>query len=497
MLTLKQNIFFLLLTASLFIVLLIIPSVQYGMFLDGITYAAIAKNLANNMGTLWAPYWTQTGSIFYEHPPLAIYLESLFFRILGQSFWVEKVYSLTAAIINIIATLLIWKNMTKTKMFSYQIWIPLLLWLLVPINAWCYKNNLLECTATCFSTLAFLCLLTAQNQKYIIKIALISLASSLIFLGFVSNGPASLFPLVTPIIYYLVYKSGFRIAVLQTVFLILLLLCSFIALFMISPAALHNIKAYLLTQLMPAVTGNRSPIYTAWKHLHIFIMILQITWPILLLSFMVIYLQHYQNSQKNLTSSKSDCRNYHYQFLIFFKNQLKNKTFIFYLLIGLSASLPIGISHKQTNYYLLQACPFYMIAVGSLVFHPIREWTTTINTQKFIYKAVLLFNSFLFIFLLASIFLLKGNIGRDSNIITDVDQISAIVPENSVVSATTDLTSDWYAIAYFERRAGIRLDANSNQKYLITYKNQPSKLKSYKLVTLPTKHFNLYKQLVN
>ena len=54
---------------------------QRGMFVDGVTYAAIARNLAEGRGTFWSPHYTATlYSIFHEHPPLGLWLESLWFR---------------------------------------------------------------------------------------------------------------------------------------------------------------------------------------------------------------------------------------------------------------------------------------------------------------------------------------------------------------------------------------------------------------------------------
>lgn len=54
------------------IALLLIPTlVQDGMFLDGITYSAISRNMANGIGSFWHPHYTETlYPHFNEHPPL-------------------------------------------------------------------------------------------------------------------------------------------------------------------------------------------------------------------------------------------------------------------------------------------------------------------------------------------------------------------------------------------------------------------------------------------
>ena len=65
-----------------------------GMFLDGITYASIARNLAEGRGRFWEPFYTATiYPAFHEHPPLAFWLQSLWFRALGDHLFVERAYS--------------------------------------------------------------------------------------------------------------------------------------------------------------------------------------------------------------------------------------------------------------------------------------------------------------------------------------------------------------------------------------------------------------------
>lgn len=46
------------------------------MFVDGVTYAAIARNLAQGNGSFWSPFYTATlYPQFFEHPPLGFALQ--------------------------------------------------------------------------------------------------------------------------------------------------------------------------------------------------------------------------------------------------------------------------------------------------------------------------------------------------------------------------------------------------------------------------------------
>ena len=70
-----------------------------GMDLDGIAYANVGKLLADGHGGFWRlPYYETTGEdqpgLFVDHPPGVLFLTGLAFRWLGDAFWVEKALSL-------------------------------------------------------------------------------------------------------------------------------------------------------------------------------------------------------------------------------------------------------------------------------------------------------------------------------------------------------------------------------------------------------------------
>jgi hypothetical protein len=56
---------------------------SYGMFLDGITYASMARNMAQNSGSFWRPYYTATvAPRFYDQSPSGFWLQSWAYRLL-------------------------------------------------------------------------------------------------------------------------------------------------------------------------------------------------------------------------------------------------------------------------------------------------------------------------------------------------------------------------------------------------------------------------------
>ena len=61
----------LLLVVSVYCLLVLPRLLSYGMFVDGIVYASIARNMAENYGSFWQPYYTATvAPVFSDQPPL-------------------------------------------------------------------------------------------------------------------------------------------------------------------------------------------------------------------------------------------------------------------------------------------------------------------------------------------------------------------------------------------------------------------------------------------
>ena len=120
---------------------------QRGMFVDGVTYASIARNLSEGRGSFWAPSYTATiYPQFHEHPPFGFWLQSLWFRVLGDHLFVERAYSLAAAIGTALLIALIWRRLnaaTARDPGGFE-WLPILFWIVVPVVSWAIVGNLLE-----------------------------------------------------------------------------------------------------------------------------------------------------------------------------------------------------------------------------------------------------------------------------------------------------------------------------------------------------------------
>lgn len=146
---------------------LLMPSlVQDGMFMDGVLYSSVAKNLAHDRGTFWFPYFSATThTFFHEQPPLIFGIQSLFFRLMGDSIYTERFYSFLMACINGGLIHLVWKEFFRESDFKNLSWLPFFLWITIPVCFWSFQNNMQENTMSVFTLSATLFILKGIRQN--------------------------------------------------------------------------------------------------------------------------------------------------------------------------------------------------------------------------------------------------------------------------------------------------------------------------------------------
>src|SRR5262245_54843672 len=173
------------------------------MFLDGVTYASIARNMAEGRGRFWEPFYTATiYPAFHEHPPLAFWLQSLWFRVLGDRWFVERLYCLAAAAI--IATLIVvtWRSVyADQRNRQDQEWLAMVLWILAPVVSWSIVGNLLETTVCVFATAAVAAAVTQPGTPPAAALIRGSVSALCVLGAVLSKGPVGLFPLAAPLVF--------------------------------------------------------------------------------------------------------------------------------------------------------------------------------------------------------------------------------------------------------------------------------------------------------
>ena len=465
------------LTITIYTALLVFPLLQDGMFFDGITYSAIARNLAQGNGDLltWHLHYTSTlYSSFNEHPPLVFALQALFFKVFGDHLFVERLYSFLTSLIVAYYVILIWKHVFSTENYQVEFsWLPVLLWIITPIVFWSYSNNMLENTMAVFDIMAvntILILLKTEKQVFIRLI----LAGVLILCAFLCKGPTGLFPIITFLVYSLVFKSlSFRKSFIYTFELILIpfLLLSFI--FILNHDAFHSFLIYLNDQLLRSVEGKRE--ITIAHHYFILQRIFIEQLPTLIVVSIIFFIGRIKHR---------------YSMDLYLK-----KSSLFFIILGLCGSLPIALSPKQAGYYLIPALPFFALSFGIIAFSPLVQLLKKINYSGIGFKFISGFSIFLFALVLSYSLIQTGKPGRDKSLLNDIYSIGKVVPENSTITICPEIFNDWGLHAYLYRYYKISLDVyQSHEYYLSGEKCKSTVIQKYEKINLDLSHYELYKQ---
>lgn len=117
--------------------------------MDAMLYTSVSHNLSMGIGTFWFPQFSLHNvaglSSFHEQPPLVFGIQALYFKVLGDSMYVERFYTLLSMCITAFLIVLIWKEVFKDNIkLNAFAWMPILLWIIVPVCFWSYSNNMHE-----------------------------------------------------------------------------------------------------------------------------------------------------------------------------------------------------------------------------------------------------------------------------------------------------------------------------------------------------------------
>ncbi|MDD4812221.1 MAG: glycosyltransferase family 39 protein [Bacteroidales bacterium] len=437
------RLFFWLLTALAFAGLLLPFLFHDGMFLDGLTYASISRNMSEGIGSLWKPHYTATlYPSFYEHPPLVFGIQSLFFRVLGDGIMTERLYSLSTALMTVWGIVAIWKLFSRETRLANYSWLPVLLWIMTPVVFWSYRNNMLENTLTPFTLFAiwFLCKATLTGRYWWLLPA-----SLLIFASFLSKGPVGLFPLVTIPVYALSVKKIFDLKDLSFSTLAILLPIFFLLiLFWVAPDAKISLQNYLNSQLIPSLSGSRE-VTSASRFTILYYLLLQMALPIILWAVFRI------TAIRRRPAQNVEAEHRH--------------TGLFLILVGLSASLPLIITMKQRDFYLVPAIPYLILGISFYLAPLIEDKLKGVKDS--IWRWISIPVALALISILAYTTITAGKPGRDQNMVNDVRQISTILPEGAILQTSVATWQNWKLAAYLARYGNISLDCDSPREYIL------------------------------
>ncbi len=421
------------LTAVLFVAALVPRLMDRGMFVDGVTYAAIARNLAQGRGSFWQPFYTATVyPAFHEQPPLGLWLQSLWFRVLGDHLFVERLYAVTIAATTALIVAVLWRRLHWSSASRELDWLPIVLWIASPLVSWVIVGNMLENTLAVFTTAAVAVLLGATTPG-----ARAGLVSGLcVVAAFLTKGPLGLFPLATPLILLLLIRhdgASWRALAAQWT---TVGLCALVLLGM--AASRDSLTAYTNQAVIAAVTGSRETAPSLFT-------IVKALWQGVLLPLGVGVGILVASARRWIAPSA-----------------LERRWAAALMAVGLSGTLPIMISRKQTGHYLVPAVAFFALGAASYVapmaLAAVERLGVAARTKTIMAAAA--------VAVVAS--LAVGNLhwfARDTVMMAALDDIQRFVPAGGTIGICADARAEWGLHAWVQRRFTASLDADPGRRH--------------------------------
>ena len=405
-----------------------------GMFFDGVTYASISRNMAEGQGTFWNPYYTQTlYPEFRQHPPLAMGMEALAFKALGDHLWVEKFYSVLTFLFSGLLIALIWKRTTNNIRWA---WLPLLFWIAMPLVTWSATNNLLENTMSIFVLLSVYLMIVSYQRNSKLWLFLAGIA---LFAAFLSKGFTGLFPLVFPIIYCIFDdKHRWIQGPIDTLLLMVTLAVLSGVMFLVFPPSFAYLKDYINLQV---IGGGLYEATVSTRFYIVFSLLLQLIAPLVIFSIILIMSKIINKDKHKVFEFAPD-----------------KKHFFSFLILGLTGVMPIMLSVKQRDFYMLAALPFFALAFGHLSLSMMNMILLEIkpktrNRMMIASSVVLLVGMVLNISHI-------GKYGRDEALIEEVKNRMAEADGENIIEITPEEYTQWAKHAYYMRYGKISLNPN-------------------------------------
>jgi 4-amino-4-deoxy-L-arabinose transferase-like glycosyltransferase len=455
---------------AIFLIIVAPNLLSDGMFMDGLLYATISRNLANGLGSFWQPHLTDIlAPQFHGHPPLAFGIQSLFFRIFGDTIYVERIYSVSTFFITGYLMVLIWKIVTE-KAYKHLGWLPLCFWITIPLVTWSASNNMLENTMMVFTTLSlFFILKSIETNKFVF----LFYAGISLFLAFLTKGFVGLYPLSLPF-WTLLFKKDYQLKrfLIDTFVIIAGIIIPFVLMINVMPESKSSLISYINEQVIDGIKNKE----TVGSRFYIISRLLKELLPASI-SIFIIYL-----------------------FTKKIKFGLTNKPAVYIMTaLSLAGVIPIMISLKQRGFYIDTVFPVISLVLAMLTAPRILFLINKINISSLKFRLFKKISAGLLIISIIFTLMNVNRVGRDKEKLKDVYSIIKIVPENSIILVQPDIWTDWTLHGYLARYANISMENINSDKtvqsnFILVYKNYKNKkLDGYKQLKTNLLNYNIYK----
>jgi 4-amino-4-deoxy-L-arabinose transferase-like glycosyltransferase len=324
---------------------------------------------------------------------------------------------------------LIWKRTTNNLRWA---WLPLLFWLAMPLMTWSATNNLLENTMSVFVLLSvYLMIISYQrNHKFWLILSAVAL-----LLAFLSKGFTGLFPLVFPVLYCAFdQKRKWIQGPIDSLILVVSLAVFTGILFLVFPQSLPYLKDYIQLQV---IRGGLHEVTVSSRFYIVFSLLQQLIVPFVMALTLVI-LKTKNKSNKTIFEFPPD-----------------KAWFYIFLILGLLGVLPIMVSVKQRDFYMLAALPFFALACGHIILSMLTLWLPKITPSVRKWMTLGACCIMLLGLVLNAVYI--GQYGRDEALIEEVKQRIAEADGKNTIEITPDEYTQWAKHAYYMRYGKISL----------------------------------------
>ena len=466
--TWPTNLSWILFVFAAFVILILLPLFQKGVFMDGLLYKTVAYNYSEGSASFWNMKFTDTSMTFFcEQPPLYFFLLGMFYKLTAVHYLTDSLFTL----ILLTGLLFLLHRINRLIFKNQDFYLCLILFFLISIQVFCwgYVNQVIEplvCIWVMMGCWSFIKFLKAGKNGYIL---LFSLALSLAFL---SKGFQSCFFIGLPLFYYL-FNTSKRILRLFLLAGSLLLVVLVFLLQWYKPSlawfdCYYNARLLLTMQDVGGTTNNHADIIL-WYFT-------ELTVPILSVTCLLIYLRIKKR----------------YPFYFVFKNFISDPLAPALLLTSLLGCLPYALSFVQRAFYLI---PSFLLFVLAIVFGLKRYWlyfysSLVLLDRHRLTRTIMLVLSFgvVVMFVWGA-----GDYKRDENLIKDIAVIKPFLNEHEIVSIDGNLWNEFslHSYLYMAKKVSLSVDNSARQKVLVRAGSAEEEFEGYTKVE-GTKWLDLY-----
>jgi len=471
---------FFLLAFAVMTVLTLPALIQDGMFMDAVLYTSVSHNLSQDIGTCWFPQFSPRNLAidgvngFLEQPPLGYWIQSIFFKLFGSSMYVERFYTWLIMCVSALLLVGIWRSLFEQKPELKRLsWLPLILWITIPVCFWSFSNNMLENTMGVFILAAVLFACKAGSGKA--EILNMVAAGFFVFLASLTKGIPGFFPIAVPALWWLITrKTTFVSALKQTTIFVLVPAFIYIVLFM-WPESHESLSQYLFKRAFQRI--GEAP--NVGSHFYILFRLFSELLPAMIFVSIIFLIGGIKNIRANISE--------HVRLSLFF------------ISIGFAGSLPLMLTRVQKGFYFVPSLPFFAVGFALLTAPYIYRWMLRIKAGGQLQKILVVFGFLLLASALIFSFMQVGKTRRNTEMLHDVYAIGKVVPLHTTVSVPDFETwNQWDLQSYFMRYYNISLDDQTQNRFLlIDRKLHQNTVSGYTRVPLETYRYALYEKNSN